>query len=615
MIGTVPQVAPHIQLEHILGSGGFGKVYCGYDSKRQIAVAVKIISKKLVQQSGTEDYVAREIEILQRLNNPFIVRFLEAIETTSAYNIVLELAPNGELFDKIVHVERFTEFTARKYFQQLICALMYCHDRSIAHRDLKAENLLLAADNSLRLCDFGLSRYTAEEFSYNDDEIRFWSLAGSLDYQAPEILVEKGYNGLKTDMWACGCILFFMLCGYLPFTDQTDGLTKKRISTCQYNAKNQYLTPDASDVIRHLLDRNPDTRYTCRDVMKHPWFQIDLDSTLFPADAIVSPRRNDSPHNYITVAKSPTEMITDSPTSRLSFNTNEMISKEDIQGEGYLDAEGVRRVLTKLLGGRKVTDKELREFFSRYALTNEKSMTKEEFIIGWAEEMKKQGEKYDPRRVLNILRYKSREEFSESISDIFASIEIDKSSTTSKAMIKKLGVDYSDEEIQEMFDAVNPDHPGTEYITRKQFATLCFGYNLLREFREHKRFVLREKVFELNVSPSARTLSTVLTVFGNPLGIKLFLISKRRELCTNFEEDTSTGFLNGTYTNKEGEPLVKVGLRFSEFLPGYTNISVYRFDGKTLNFQNWFALLQKCMKKQIQQCLEDSAPKGESELL
>lgn len=88
------------------------------------------------------------------------------------------------MFDKIVDSHRFDEAVARSYFQQLIDAVHYCHKMNIAHRDLKAENLLLGENNLLKVCDFGLSRYTRDG-QYNDNEVLFTSLAGSIDYQAP----------------------------------------------------------------------------------------------------------------------------------------------------------------------------------------------------------------------------------------------------------------------------------------------------------------------------------------------------------------------------------------------------------------------------------------------
>lgn len=610
-------VGPNIELGHVLGSGGFGKVYCAYDRKRHVDCAVKVINKELVKRNGIEEYVAREIQIMRKMNSPFIVRLIEAIETKSSYNLVMELAPNGELFDKIVTVERFDEATARTYFQQLINAVLYCHTRNIVHRDLKAENLLVASDNTLRLCDFGLSRFTKDGSSFTDNNILFMSLAGSIDYQAPEILMERGYGGSKCDMWACGCILFFMLCGYLPFTDRSDGLTRKRILTNQYNKKNKYLSDSASDLISHLLDRDPETRYSCHQVIQHPWFQVDLDYDLFPGESPISPQGSLSPADIMQRAETPTDpMMADSPTSELSHTIRQAFISVNVTGDGYLNKQEVRDALIKLNGEKAVSEKEVDDFLANFMLTRDGCITEEEFLIGWTKHQNKLGKKYDIRRMGHLFHYNLEKEFLENIRKTFNTIDKESNGTITKANIIELGIDFTEAEVQKLFDAVDPEHPGRPYITFENFVTLCMRYDLLKNTTLAIRLRRLEEVFELTETHSLKSyLNTGYTVSGSPPMIKVLLMSQRDKLRTTFEEGGTKGFLYGTQTTEEGKFLLEVGVRLVESVPGYTKVVAYRIRGKTPDFHQWFLALRKCMKDQLLMCEEDTAIKGEPELM
>lgn len=609
-------VGPNIELGHILGSGGFGKVYFGYDRKRQQNVAVKVINKELVKRNGIEEYVAREMQMMRKIKSQYIVKLYEAIETSSAYNLVMELAPNGELFDKIVTVERFDEATARRYFQQLIHAVHYCHSRHIVHRDLKAENLLVAADNTLRLCDFGLSRYTQKGSSFDDNNILFMSLAGSIDYQAPEILTGRGYEGSKCDMWSCGAILFFMLCGYLPFTDRTDPLTRKRILTNQYNKTNKYLSADASDLIAHLLERDPEARYSCKEVIHHRWFQVDLDPELFPGETPTSPQSQGSPGDFIQRAETPKDaLVADSPTAQLSMDIRQAFSSVNINRDGYLNKEEVRDALIKLKNDSTVSESEVQEFLSNFQLTKDGCITEEEFVAGWTKHQNKLGKKYDIRRMGHLFQYNLEKEFLQIIRKTFDSIDLQGTGTITKANIMKL-TDFTESEVQQLFDAVSPEHKGRSYITFENFVTLSMRYDLLKNNRLAIRLRRLENVFELTETQSLKnTIHTGYTVSGSPPIIKALLMSKSAELRTTFEEGETKGYLYGTCTNEEGAFCLEVGVRLIQSVAGYTKVVAYRIRGKTPDFHKWFLALRKSMKDQLLTCEEDTAIKGEPELM
>ncbi|MBA0558958.1 hypothetical protein Golob_015943, partial [Gossypium lobatum] len=202
------------ELGKLLGCGAFAKVYHARDVDSGQSVAIKAVSKKKVLKGGFMAHVKREIAIMRRLRHPNIVKLIEVLATKTKVYFVMEFAKGGELFTRISR-GRFSEDLSRRYFQQLISAVRFCHSRGVFHRDLKPENLLLDDNWNLKITDFGLSAVT--------DQIRpdglLHTLCGTPAYVAPEILAKKGYDGAKVDVWSCGIVLYVLHAGYLPFND------------------------------------------------------------------------------------------------------------------------------------------------------------------------------------------------------------------------------------------------------------------------------------------------------------------------------------------------------------------------------------------------------------
>lgn len=180
------------ELQTLLGQGAFAKVYCAKNLRTGQSVAIKAMSLQNVQKGGLTELVKREISIMHRLHHPHIVRIFEVLATKKKIYFVLEFAEGGELFAK-VRKGRFNEHLSRRFFQQLISALSYCHSRGVFHRDLKLENLLLDEKLDLKVTDFGLSALT--------DQIQpdglLHTRCGTPAYLAPEILANKGYDGAQ----------------------------------------------------------------------------------------------------------------------------------------------------------------------------------------------------------------------------------------------------------------------------------------------------------------------------------------------------------------------------------------------------------------------------------
>eukprot|EP00262_Sarcandra_glabra_P013261 TRINITY_DN3637_c0_g1_i10.p1 TRINITY_DN3637_c0_g1~~TRINITY_DN3637_c0_g1_i10.p1 ORF type:complete len:309 (-),score=45.62 TRINITY_DN3637_c0_g1_i10:312-1238(-) len=237
-----------------LGEGTFAKVKFARNSETAEPVALKILDKEKVLKHKMVEQIKREIATMKLIKHPNVVRLHEVMGSKTKIFIVLEFVTGGELFDKIVNHGRMMEGDARKYFQQLINAVDYCHSRGVYHRDLKPENLLLDASGNLKVSDFGLSALSQQ---VRDDGL-FHTTCGTPNYVAPEVLNDRGYDGATADLWSCGVILFVLLAGYLPFDDSNLMILYNKISVAEFTCPS-WLSFGARRLITRILDPNPMT--------------------------------------------------------------------------------------------------------------------------------------------------------------------------------------------------------------------------------------------------------------------------------------------------------------------------------------------------------------------
>ncbi|KAJ0620660.1 putative protein kinase CAMK-CAMKL-CHK1 family [Helianthus annuus] len=266
------------EVGRLLGYGAFAKVYHARDVHTEQSFAIKAINKQRIIKGGLAANVKREISIMRRLRHPNIVRLLEVLANKKKIFFVLEFAKGGELFNKVAK-SRFSEDLSRRYFQQLISAVGYCHSRGIFHRDLKPENLLLDENWNLKVTDFGLSAVTEQ---IRPDGL-LHTLCGTPAYVAPEILLKNGYDGAKVDIWSCGIILFVLNSGYLPFNDPNLMVMYKKICSGEFRVP-RWTSPDLKRLLFRLLDTNPKTRITVDEIINDPWFRIGYTEVKFHHD-------------------------------------------------------------------------------------------------------------------------------------------------------------------------------------------------------------------------------------------------------------------------------------------------------------------------------------------
>eukprot|EP00960_Hanusia_phi_P026118 746082-Hanusia_phi.AAC.2 len=279
----------HYVLGKTLGIGSFGKVKLAVHKETGIKVAIKVLNKKKVQALDMNDkvdvvlvlarcvlFVAmtvwREINVLKLFSHPHIIRLYEVIDTPTDIYVIMEYVSGGELFDYIVAKGRLSEEEARRFFQQIIAGVEYCHKYMVVHRDLKPENLLLDASLNVKIADFGLSNMMK-------DGAFLKTSCGSPNYAAPEVISGQLYAGSEVDMWSCGVILYALLCGNLPFDDENIANLFKKIKGGVYSMPG-YLSEGCRDLIPRMLVVDPLMRISVSQLRQHSWFLTNLPSYL-----------------------------------------------------------------------------------------------------------------------------------------------------------------------------------------------------------------------------------------------------------------------------------------------------------------------------------------------
>lgn len=206
--GTRTRVGKY-ELGKTIGEGSFAKVKVAKNVETGDVVAIKILDREQVLRHKMVEQLKREISTMKLIKHPNVIKIFEVMASKTKICIVIEFVDGGELFDKIAKHGRLREDEARRYFQQLINAVDYCHSRGVFHRDLKPENLLLDSHGVLKVSDFGLSALSQQ---LQGDGL-LHTACGTPNYVAPEVLKDKGYDGTASDVWSCGVILYVLMAG------------------------------------------------------------------------------------------------------------------------------------------------------------------------------------------------------------------------------------------------------------------------------------------------------------------------------------------------------------------------------------------------------------------
>eukprot|EP00967_Tisochrysis_lutea_P092120 scaffold132672_cov32-Tisochrysis_lutea.AAC.1 len=289
------------------GEGGYGATYAALSKATGEPLAVKIIDTRRMRIEA----IRKECAILEKLEHPNVIKLVghgsgrASLGQQHLYFIFMECASGGELFDQVIDrgTNAMPEDVARGFMRQLLAGVNHCHERGVAHRDLKLENVLLTRDGTVKVIDFGLSHvYKRDANGHFDRSVPLTDMCGSKSYAAPEVLNGRGYDGFAADVWSLGVSLFAMLSGFFPldeatakdwrYTKLTEGQKRGRSSTKLvygwYKRSYDHLSDDVIELLDAMLSIDPHKRATLPQVLRHVWVAGQPAAAKFRSPAVVA---------------------------------------------------------------------------------------------------------------------------------------------------------------------------------------------------------------------------------------------------------------------------------------------------------------------------------------
>ena len=250
-----------------IGHGAFGKVNIALHVLSGHIVAIKSFNK--IKKNFPINRIYYEIKLLKKLrNHKNIIKYFEHFETEKYFCIVMENISGGNLLNAINKMSKFSEPMAKNIFKQLILTLKYLHNMNIVHRDIKPDNILLELDNTIKLCDFGVSKQIKKGQFLTDS-------CGTPAFIAPEILLGIEYDPYLTDIWSSGVVLYIIVSSFFPFRGINETELRKNIISGNYPTLND-ISDNLRDLLSKLLEIDPAKRITLEEILKHPWLNEDL---------------------------------------------------------------------------------------------------------------------------------------------------------------------------------------------------------------------------------------------------------------------------------------------------------------------------------------------------
>lgn len=264
-----------LEIRQTLGVGAFGRVKLvkvkpekvPKDGNPNQTYALKCLSKRGIVESGLQDHVVNEKNIMSELNHPFILTFYCAMQDDHHVYFLLEILLGGELFRTLRHEGQFPESWSRFYAASVMLAFCQIHSKKIAYRDLKPENLVMDADGYLKVVDFGLAKKL--------EEGKTWTLCGTPDYLAPEVILNEGHDW-AVDYWALGVLIYEMTAGTPPFYAEDPMEVYEKILSGHVSIP-AHFSRGLGDLVKKLLKtyqskRLGRTKGGASSVMKQKWF-------------------------------------------------------------------------------------------------------------------------------------------------------------------------------------------------------------------------------------------------------------------------------------------------------------------------------------------------------
>ena len=226
-------------------------------------VAIKSFDKEYMKDSFSRKKVFQEVYILKKIHHKNIMRLLEVFESNNHFLIVTEYCSSGDLLHYVKRKKRLDEAKARYIFLQLVYAISHCHCRSVLHRDVKLDNVLLDTEKGVKLCDFGVSKIVKKKQFVKEQ-------CGTPAYIAPEIIANEGYSGFASDIWSLGVVLYAMIQGTVPYKARNMKDLLSLIKKEKFTYPNQ-ISNAAKDLINRMLVIEPTKRLTIPEILNHNW--------------------------------------------------------------------------------------------------------------------------------------------------------------------------------------------------------------------------------------------------------------------------------------------------------------------------------------------------------
>ncbi|KAK1711216.1 uncharacterized protein BDZ83DRAFT_757369 [Colletotrichum acutatum] len=299
---TIPTPSGKWILGKTIGAGSMGKVKLARKEDTGEQVACKIIPRGSTEDTqhqtradkeradqSKEIRTAREAAIVTLLSHPNICGMRDVVRTNYHWYMLCEYVNGGQMLDYIISHGKLKEKQARKFSRQIASALDYCHRNSIVHRDLKIENILISKNGDIKIIDFGLSNLFAPRGHLK-------TFCGSLYFAAPELLQARAYTGPEVDVWSFGIVLYVLVCGKVPFDDQSMPALHAKIKKGLVDYPS-WLSSECKHLLSRMLVTDPKQRATMQEVMVHPWmtkgYNSPLDNGLPPREPLSLPLDSD----------------------------------------------------------------------------------------------------------------------------------------------------------------------------------------------------------------------------------------------------------------------------------------------------------------------------------
>ena len=333
----------------LLGRGSFGEVILVRLKSTKKVYAMKILDKKILKMKKQQNHTKTERDLMVKINSPFIVNIKSAFQDDTNLYLVSEFMQGGDMFFHMHdgQIVIFSHDKTRFYMLELVLALESLHKNNMVYRDLKPENILLDSKGHVKLTDFCLSKILEDE----DDKA--FTLCGTPQYLAPEVLLKKGYDKM-VDWWSLGCVLYEMLMGRLPFA-----IKRGMINLKIYEKKIDFprkISNEARDLIEKFLVVNPTERLGygpngTDDIKNHPFFNgVDWDLAIQKKykPPFIPKLKNDVDLRYFDNCF--TDEPIGGPKRRITIRDRDREPSNEYKGFTYM-AESVSKELNNLAKG------------------------------------------------------------------------------------------------------------------------------------------------------------------------------------------------------------------------------------------------------------------------